>query len=192
MSEIIDNNVQNPENANGGVQPEEKTGKAGALNGADLTALTSAVMAAIDSRTQRAEKSVVRSMAEQYGMQETELTAILDKAKAEKAAAMPEAAQHAIDEANRRADEAAEKAKRYMINAEAQRIGAEMGVVDVAVAMQLTGTEGITVDENGKVTGLTEAFEKLKEQKPYLTTILNTVGGALLIYFVGFSKASEI
>ena len=52
-------------------------------------AIAEAFAKALNTRTDRAERSVARSFAEQYGMTEAEVTALLEKAKADKANAIP-------------------------------------------------------------------------------------------------------
>lgn len=51
----------------------------------DATEFADALMKALEDRTSRAEKGVLKSMAEQYGFTEDEAKTIMEKAKAEKA-----------------------------------------------------------------------------------------------------------
>ena len=123
--------------------------------------IAAALLNAVDSRTQRAERSVMKSFAEQYGMSEQEASAILEKAKAEKAAQLPEAAQARINE---------EKAKveKLLIAAEVKAKGAALGLVDADTALLLLDRSGVKVDEAGTVTGVDEALKHLQEAKPFL------------------------
>ena len=68
-------------------------------------AIAEAFANAIAARTSRAERSVAKSFAEQYGLTEAEVTTLLEKAKADKAAAIPPEIQKQIDEAKERPEE---------------------------------------------------------------------------------------
>lgn len=125
-------------------------------------AIAEAFAKALNTRTDRAERSVARSFAEQYGMTEAEVTALLEKAKADKANAIPPDVQKQIDAATKRAND-------ILITAEAKTISAELGFIDADVAFQLMDKANVKVDEAGKVTGVKEALEALKEAKPFLT-----------------------
>lgn len=142
-----------------------------AANNTQMTpeALAEAFAKALNTRTDRAERSVARSFAEQYGMQESEVTALLEKAKAEKAKAIPADVQKQIDAANKRANDIA-------IAAEVKTLCAEMGFIDADVAFQLMEKANVKVDEAGKVTGVKEALEALKTAKPFLAS--QQTGGA--------------
>ncbi len=123
--------------------------------------LSDLLIRALEARTERAEKSVTRSISEQYGVSEEELTGIVNRYKAEKANQLPEAAQKQIREAT-------EKAHGMMIAAEVRALGAQMGLVDADVALQLLDRSKVSVSENGKVEGVKDALEALKTAKPYL------------------------
>lgn len=142
-----------------------------AANNTQMTpeALAEAFAKALNTRTDRAERSVARSFAEQYGMQESEVTALLEKAKAEKAKAIPTDVQKQIDAANKRANDIA-------IAAEVKTLCAEMGFIDADVAFQLMEKANVKVDEAGKVTGVKEALEALKTAKPFLTSKPQPIG----------------
>lgn len=116
---------------------------------------------AVESRTQRAERATVRSIAEQYGMKEDELSAILEKAKAEKAAQLP-------PEVQRQIDEAAEAVNSKLIAAEVKTLGADMGLLDADAALTLMDKSGVKVDPNSVVSGVKESLEALQAIKPYL------------------------
>lgn len=119
-----------------------------------------ALLRAVEARTQRAEKSVTKSLAEQYGLSESEVTALLDKAKADKAKELPA-------EAKRQIEEAQNNAKAVLIAADVRSVGADMGLADVDTAILLMDKSKITVDGT-KVTGTKEALEDLKAAKPFL------------------------
>lgn len=67
--------------------------------------IVTALFSALESRTRRVESSVTKSYAQQYGMNEAELTALLDKAKADKAARLPTDVQARIDTQMKAANE---------------------------------------------------------------------------------------
>lgn len=123
--------------------------------------LADTLIQALEARTARAEKSVTRSIAEQYGVSEEELTGIVNRYKAEKANQLPEAAQKQIREAT-------EKAHGMMIAAEVRAMGAQMGLVDAETALLLLDKSKVSVSEDGKVEGVKDALEALKTAKPYL------------------------
>lgn len=156
--------------------PAESPNQSGSTDGVEKSAgetvnaaqLAETLIKAVESRTQRAERATVRSIAEQYGMQEADLTAILEKARAERESAIPESAQKQIDAANEQAQAAQEKANGMMVAAEVRAIGAEMGLIDPQTALLLLDKKGVTVNEAGEVTGVQEALETLKKAKPYL------------------------
>ena len=127
----------------------------------DAAEFADALMKALDDRTSRAEKGVLKSMAEQYGFTEDEAKDIMEKAKAEKASQLPENVQKLLDEANA-------KVRRMQVSAEVTRIGAELGLLDPDVALQLLPADAIKVNAKGEVTGVKDALEALKKEKPYL------------------------
>lgn len=117
--------------------------------------------AAVAGRIQRAENSVVRSYSEQYGMNENEIRAILDKAKAERES-KPTAAQQEI------MNKAIENANARLIAAEVKTQGSALGIIDADVALSLMDKSKINVKDDGSVEGVKEALEALKTAKPYL------------------------
>jgi hypothetical protein len=128
---------------------------------ATTEALKGTLLKAVEDRARRAQNSVVRSMAEQNGVPEETLTELLSQARAEKATELP-------PEFQQRLDEAAAAAALKLKMAEVKAIGAEMGLMDAEVALQLIDPETLTVADNGDVTGVREALESLKQRKSYL------------------------
>ncbi|MCD8356265.1 MAG: phage scaffolding protein [Clostridia bacterium] len=122
----------------------------------DPNQLAESLMNAIQTRTSRAETSVAKSFAEQYGMTEDEIKSILDAEKSKRAAQLPPEVQAQIDAANK-----------LVISAEIKTLGSQMGLVDADAAMQLMDMTGVKLSD-GKVTGAQEALDALKETKPYL------------------------
>jgi len=123
--------------------------------------LVQTLIAAIDNRQQRAEKSVLKSMAQQYGLEEAELTTMLEDARKQKQNQLPDHVQKQITDATNRANG-------LLIAAEVKSLGAAMGLVDADVALQLMNREAVKVDDKGVVSGVQDAMNALKEQKPYL------------------------
>ena len=123
--------------------------------------IAAAVLKAVGDRTSRAETGVVKSMAEQYGMSEDALKAVLDKHKADQAAKLPETAQKQIDAAKA-------ELQKYKLAAEVTKEGAALGLLDPDVAMTLLGEDATKANDKGEFAGLKAALEKLKETKPYL------------------------
>lgn len=124
-------------------------------------ALAKAFTDALSVRQTRAERSVAKSFAEQYGLSESEVTGLLEKAQAEKARQLPPEVQKQIDDANR-------KAQGLLIAAEVKSAGAEMGLIDPDAALMMIDRTRVKVDADGKVTGVKEALEALKGSKGYL------------------------
>lgn len=129
--------------------------------------MAAAFLAALDARTQRAERGVVKSFAEQYGMTDAEINAILTKAKQDKAKEIPADVQAKIDAKEQAIND-------RLIKAEIQTAGSAMGLVDVDTAMQIIGRDKITIDDNGAVNGVQEALDALKESKPYFFCVQPT------------------
>lgn len=128
---------------------------------ADTNALVQTLINAVENRTQRAETSVIKSIANQYGMSEAEVSALLSKARDEKAKALPEDVQKRIDEAN-------ERVNGKLIAAEVKALGTAMGLLDADIALMMLDRTGVKVDEQGNVTGVQEALDALKTAKPVL------------------------
>lgn len=139
--------------------PENQPGKGGGQPSMDELAAT--LIKAVETRVGRAERSTVRSIAEQYGMKEDELSAILSKARAEKARELPE-------DAKKQISAAMETANNRLIAAEVKSEGSTMGLIDAEAALAFLDREKVKVDDKGTVTGVKEALEALKEAKGYL------------------------
>ena len=117
--------------------------------------LVQTLIAAIDNRQQRAEKSVLKSMAQQYGLEESELTAMLEDARKQKQNQLPDHVQKQITDATNRANG-------VLIAAEVKSLGAAMGLLDADVALQLMNREAVKVDDKGAVSGVQDALNTLK------------------------------
>ena len=146
---------------NGQQQNSQQAGNAGTPTQPKAEDIANALLSALEARTARAEKGVVKSFSEQYGLSDAEINAILAKAKAEKDAKIPEAAQAAINAKE-------EKIKQMLISAEIKTKGTALGLLDADTALLLVDKSKVTVDENGAVKGIDEALTALKESKPFL------------------------
>lgn len=123
--------------------------------------IAAALLTALETRQQRTERSVAKSFSEQYGLSETEISDILAKAKAEKEAKIPEAAQAEITKQ-------LERANGLLIAADVRAKGAALGLVDADTALLLLDKSKIKVDDKGIVTGAEEALKDLQTSKAYL------------------------
>ena len=123
--------------------------------------IAAALLTALETRQQRTERSVAKSFSEQYGLSETEISDILAKAKAEKEAKIPEAAQAEITKQ-------LERANGLLIAADVRAKGAALGLVDADTALLLLDKSKIKVDDKGIVTGTEEALKDLQSSKAHL------------------------
>lgn len=123
--------------------------------------IAAALLTALETRQQRTERSVAKSFSEQYGLSETEISDILARAKAEKEAKIPEAAQAEITKQ-------LERANGLLIAADVRAKGAALGLVDADTALLLLDKSKIKVDDKGVVTGTEEALKDLQASKAYL------------------------
>lgn len=139
--------------------------------------IAAALLTALETRQQRTERSVAKSFSEQYGLSETEISDILARAKAEKEAKIPEAAQAEITKQ-------LERANGLLIAADVRAKGAALGLVDADTALLLLDKSKIKVDDKGIVTGTEEALKDLQASKAYLFAVQPTgqkgiVGGKI-------------
>lgn len=123
--------------------------------------IAAALLTALETRQQRTERSVAKSFSEQYGLSETEISDILARAKAEKEAKIPEAAQAEITKQ-------LERANGLLIAADVRAKGAALGLVDADTALLLLNKSKIKVDDKGIVTGTEDALKDLQASKAYL------------------------
>ena len=140
---------------------EKAVTDAGGTDCEKAAGLRETLLRAVEERTGRAEKGVLRSIAEQNGMDEQALAAILEQARQERSAELPPEVQAKLDEANARVTE-------RLLAAEVKSIGTEMGLLDTEAALKLLDPAGIAVSETGEVSGVREALETLKQRKGYL------------------------
>lgn len=123
-------------------------------------ALGAQLLRAVNERVGRAEKSVLRSMAEQRGLPEERLADLLAKARSQdKPEPTPQEQQ---------ADTAEERLRRRLLQNEVARVGGEMGLLDADVALRLLEEGFAKVENDGEVTGVRESLESLRQRKGYL------------------------
>ena len=153
-------NAQNVQNTQAAAPAANVQQAAGNTQGA-VTVSAEDIVAALDARQQRAERSVIKSFAEQNGVSVEEITKLMTDYKAKQATAIPADVQKRIDERMRTADN-------RLISAEVRAVGAEMNIIDIDAAFALMDKSGVKVGEDGSVTGVKEALEALTAAKPYL------------------------
>lgn len=162
MENNVNTNTQPTENGAGGAAANQPANTAAnAPQSPNMDTLAQTLIDAVQKRTARAEKSVVQSIADQYGMNETEVAAILSKARDEKAKALPDDVQKRIDEAN-------ERGKKRLIRSEVKALGNAMGLADVEAAMMMMDMSKITVADDDEVQGVQEQLDALKTAKAWL------------------------
>ena len=153
-------NAQNVQNTQAAAPAANVQQAAGNTQGA-VTVSAEDIVAALDARQQRAERSVIKSFAEQNGVSVEEITKLMTDYKAKQATAIPADVQKRIDERMRTADN-------RLISAEVRAVGTELNIIDIDAAFVLMDKSGVKVGEDGSVTGVKEALEALTTAKPYL------------------------
>lgn len=164
MEDNVNTNTQPTGHGDGGAaanQPASTAANANTPPAPDMGTLAQTLIDAVQKRTARAENSVVKSIAEQYGMNETEVAAILSKARDEKAKVLPEDVQKRIDEAN-------ERGKTRLIRAEVKALGDAMGLADVDAAMMMMDLSKVSITDADEVQGVQALLDELKTSKAYL------------------------
>lgn len=73
-----------------------------------------------------------------------------------------------IQEAQRKAQAAEQKANERLIRSEVKFLSAELGIVDPEAAYALMAKDGVKVNDDGTVEGVKEALQNLVNEKPYL------------------------
>lgn len=157
-------NAQNVQNTQAAAPAANSQPVAGNQQGAVTVSaedIAAALIPALDARQERAERSVIKSFAEQNGVSVEEITKLVTDYKAKQAGAIPPDVQQRIDERMRTADN-------RLISAEVRAVGTELNIIDIDAAFALMDKSGVKVGEDGSVTGVKEALEALTAAKPYL------------------------
>ena len=152
--------IQNTQQAAGNSQDAAQTQQTGG-NAQSADSIAAALMAALDQRQQRAERSVINSFAQQSGVSPEELTRLVNDYKAQQAAAIPADVQQRIDERMKTADN-------RLISAEVRAVGAGLNIIDIDAAFALMDKSGVKIGDDGTVSGVQEALEALTQAKPWL------------------------
>lgn len=82
-----------------------------------------------------------------------------------------------LSAAQLQAQAAEKRANERLIKAEVKSIGAELGIVDMDVAYLLADKDSFEVKDDGTVSGVKEALEKVVEAKPFLVSSNKKGGG---------------
>lgn len=127
----------------------------------DAERIADALMTSLDTRQQQAERLVVASFARQNNMTVEEVNDLLAAHRKQQQDVIPAAVQARIDERMKAADN-------RLISAEVKAIGSELHLIDIDAAFALMDRSGISVGEDGAVTGVKEALEALAQAKPWL------------------------
>ena len=157
-------NVQNVQTTQAAASAANSQQTAGNTQGAvtvSAESIAAALIPALDARQERAERSVIKSFAEQNGVSVEEITQLVNAYKAKQATAIPADVQRQIDERMRTADN-------RLISAEVRAVGAELNIIDIDAAFALMDKTGVKVGDDGSVTGVKEALEALATARPWL------------------------
>lgn len=154
-------NVQTTQAAASAANSQQTAGNTQGAVTVSAESIAAALIPALDARQERAERSVIKSFAEQSGVSVEEITNLVADYKAKQATAIPADVQKRIDERMRTADN-------RLISAEVRAVGTELNIIDIDAAFALMDKSGVKVGEDGSVTGVKEALEALTAAKPYL------------------------
>lgn len=141
----------------------ESTLNGGLLNisDADAERIADSLAAALDSRRQRAERSVINSFARQNNLTPEILEGFLQQRSQKRGEAIPDDIQSVIDRRMREADD-------RLIHAEIRDVGASLGLIDPDAAFALMDRSSVSVADDGSVCGVRESLTELLRNKPYL------------------------
>lgn len=131
------------------------------ISDADAERIADSLAAALDSRRQRAERSVIHSFAQQNSISPDILEELLRRRREREKDAVPDELQAVIDRRLKEADD-------RLVHAEIRAVGAQLGLIDAEAAFALMDKSSVHVDENGSVNGVKESLQELLKNKPYL------------------------
>ena len=154
-------NVQTTQAAASAANSQQTAGNTQGAVTVSAESIAAALIPALDARQERAERSVIKSFAEQNGVSVEEITKLVTDYKAKQATAIPPDVQQRIDERMRTADN-------RLISAEVRAVGAELNIIDIDAAFALMDKSGVKVGDDGSVTGVKEALEALATARPWL------------------------
>ena len=154
-------NVQTTQAAASAANSQQTAGNTQGAVTVSAESIVAALIPALDARQERAERSVIKSFAEQNGVSVEEITRLVTDYKAKQATAIPPDVQQRIDERMRTADN-------RLISAEVRAVGAELNIIDIDAAFALMDKSGVKVGDDGSVTGVKEALEALATARPWL------------------------
>lgn len=146
-------------------------GDGGAVGGGAQPFATFASEADLTARLDTEGKARLEALAKELGFDSVDDMKEAAKAKKEadeKAKTELEKAQEAVKKAETEKKAALETANQRLINAEIKLAAQAAGFVDPADAIALIDRAGVKVDDQGNVTGVKEAVEKLAKDKPHL------------------------
>ena len=154
-------NVQTTQAAASAANSQQTAGNTQGAVTVSAESIAAALIPALDARQERAERSVIKSFAEQNGVSVEEITRLVTDYKAKQATAIPPDVQQRIDERMRTADN-------RLISAEVRAVSAELNIIDIDAAFALMDKSGVKVGDDGSVTGVKEALEALATARPWL------------------------
>ena len=154
-------NVQTTQAAASAANSQQTAGNTQGAVTVSAESIAAALIPALDARQERAERSVIKSFAEQNGVSVEEITKLVTDYKAKQAGAIPPDVQQRIDERMRTADN-------RLISAEVRAVSAELNIIDIDAAFALMDKSGVKVGDDGSVTGVKEALEALATARPWL------------------------
>ena len=127
----------------------------------DAERIADSLAAALDSRRQRAERSVINSFARQNNLTPEMLEGFLQQRSQRRKDDIPDDVQAVIDSRMREADN-------RLIHAEIREVGAQLGLIDPDAALAMMDRSSVRVADDGSVSGVRESLTELLRNKPYL------------------------
>ena len=137
----------------------------------DAERIADSLAAALDSRRQRAERSVINSFARRNNLTPEALEGFLQQRLQRQKDVIPPDVQEIIDRRLKEADD-------RLINAEIRHVGAQLGLIDPDAAFALMDRSAVRVDDDGCVQGVRESLQELLKNKPYLGGASGSTGRA--------------
>ena len=133
------------------------------ISDADAERIADSLAAALDSRRQRAERSVINSFARQNNLSTELLESLIRQRSQRQSPSIPADVQAIIDKKLRDADD-------RLIRAEIRNAGSQLGLIDSDAAFALMDKSAVGVGDDGSVYGVRESLAELLKDKPYLAS----------------------